>query len=127
VLLLPLADPGAYVERYAEPDKRTTGLGEGAEAWPVPYWTVDTAFAIMTLLLAAEAQGLGALFFGIFRGEAEMRTALGIPADLELLGAVAIGWPRPGSDEQVRPGRSAARRRRSPAEIIHRGGWSDGR
>ena len=59
LLLLPLADPGAYVARYAEPDKRTTGLGEGAEAWPVPYWTVDTSFAVMTLLLAAEAQRPG--------------------------------------------------------------------
>ena len=119
MILLPLADPGAYVERYAEPDKRTTGLGEGVEAWPVPYWTVDTSFAVMTLLLAAEAQGLGALFFGVFRGEAELRTALGIPADLELLGALAIGWPA----EAHRPGVSAARRRRAPEEIIHRGGW----
>ena len=32
---------------------------EGAEAWPVPYWTVDTSFAVMTLLLAAEARGPG--------------------------------------------------------------------
>jgi nitroreductase len=126
MVLLPLADPGAYVERYAEPDKRTIGLGEGAEAWPVPYWTVDTSFAVMTLLLAAEDRGLGALFFGVFRGEAELRTALGIPVGLELLGAVALGWPLAGADEGVRPGRSAGRRRRSAAEIIRRGGWSDG-
>ena len=58
------------MRRYAEPDKAATGLGRSAAAWPVPYWTVDAAFAVMTLLLAAEDAGLGALFFGVFQGEA---------------------------------------------------------
>ena len=89
----------------------------------MPYWTVDTSFAVMTLLLAAEARGLGTLFFGIFQGEAELRSALGIPEGLELLGAVALGWPVTGSGAEVRPGQSAGRRRRPPGEIIHRGGW----
>ena len=66
VLMLPLADPSAYVERYAEPDKARTGLGDGVDAWPAPYWTIDTSMAVMTLLLAAEDRGLGALFFGVF-------------------------------------------------------------
>jgi nitroreductase len=123
LLVLPLADPGAYVQRYGEPDKRSTGLGAGADAWPVPYWTVDTSFAVMTLLLAAEARGLGALFFGVFRGEAELRTSLGIPADLQLLGAVALGWPASGPEGGTRPGQSAGRRRRSPREIIRWGRW----
>ena len=35
--------------------------------------------AVMTLLLAAEDVGLGALFFGVFDGEAELRATLGIP------------------------------------------------
>jgi nitroreductase len=126
LLLLPLADPGAYVERYAEPDKRATGLGAGPDAWPVPYWTVDTSFAIMTLLLAAEARGVGALFFGVFQGEAELRAALAIPADLQLLGALALGWPASGSDAGTRRGLSAGRRRRGPEEIIHWGGWAAG-
>jgi nitroreductase len=119
VIALPLADPSAYLRRYAETDKAATGLGAAAEAWPVPYWTVDAAFAVMTLLLAAEARGLGALFFGVFRGEEELRAALHVPADLVLLGAIALGWPGPA----IRAGRSAARPRRPPAEIIHRGGW----
>ena len=59
----------AYLDRYAEPDKARTGLGEGADAWPVPYWVVDTAFATMTFLHAVVDAGLGALFFGIFRDE----------------------------------------------------------
>jgi nitroreductase len=124
LLLLPLADPRAYVARYSEPDKRATGLGTSADAWPVPYWTVDASFAVMTLLLAAEDHGLGALFFGVFRGEAAVRTSLDIPADLQLLGAVALGWPPSGSQVPTQPGRSASRRRRPPREIIHWGGWT---
>ena len=91
MIALPLADPAAYLDRYSEPDKAGAGLGASTEAWPVPYWTVDTAFAVMTMLLAAEAKGLGALFFGLFRGEAELRAALGLPAQVELLGAIAAG------------------------------------
>ena len=119
VIALPFSDPDAYVERYSEPDKERSGLGAGRSAWPVPYWTVDASMAVMTLLLAAEDHGLGALFFGVFRGEGELRAALGVPEELELLGAVAIGHRADG--EQA--GRSAARSRRSSDEIIHRGGW----
>jgi nitroreductase len=135
VVMLPTAHAGTYVARYAEPDKATTGLGAGPDAWPVPYWTIDASMAVMTLLLAAEAAGLGALFFGVFRGEARLRSALGIPADRELLGAVALGWPArdPGDGEgagggdgpgaDAGPGRSARRRRRTAAEVMHPGGW----
>lgn len=128
VIALPLADRSAYVERYAEPDKARTGLGTSAEAWPTPYWTVDTSMAMMTLLLSAEACGLGALLFGVFNGEAELRAALGIPGELDLLGALAIGWPKPGAGNETgegAPGRgiSAGRPRRRPDEVIHRGGW----
>ena len=124
VIALPLADAKAYVERYAEPDKAQTGLGSGASAWPVPYWTIDTSMAVMTLLLAAEDAGLGALFFGVFRGERELRQRLGIPGGLELLGAIALGHPAPPTDDSASgPGRSAARQRRRAAQIMHRGRW----
>ncbi|HSL75041.1 MAG TPA: nitroreductase family protein [Ilumatobacteraceae bacterium] len=124
VIALPLADSKAYVERYAEPDKAQTGLGSGASAWPVPYWTIDTSMAVMTLLLAAEDVGLGALFFGVFRGERELRQRLGIPAALELLGAIALGHPAPPADDSASgAGRSAARERRRAAQIMHRGRW----
>lgn len=118
VLVLPMADAGAYVERYAEPDKERTGLGAAAEAWPVPYWVVDTAFATMTLLHGAVEAGLGALFFGIFRKEERLLAELGVPAGIRPIGAVALGHPAP--DE---PGRSAARPRRPVDEVVHRGGW----
>jgi len=124
VIALPLADSKAYVDRYAEPDKAQTGLGASAAAWPVPYWTIDTSMAVMTLLLAAEDVGLGALFFGVFRGERELRQHLGIPAGLELLGAIALGYPAVASDDAASgPGRSAGRGRRQAPQIIHRGRW----
>ncbi|MEO6569928.1 MAG: nitroreductase family protein [Ilumatobacteraceae bacterium] len=124
-ILLPFADATAYTERYSLPDKAATGLGTGPDAWPVPYWTVDTSMAVMTILLGAEDAGLGALFFGVFRGESELRRRLGVPDHLELLGAIALGRPI-RDDAAGSAGRSAARRRRTPDEIIHRGGWRAG-
>ncbi len=126
VIALPFADPKAYTDRYAEPDKAATGLGASPRAWPAPYWTIDASMSVMTLLLAAEDVGLGALFFGVFRGERRLRQALGVPPGPELLGAIALGYPAPPSDpEQAASlkGRSASRRRRAPTEIIHRGRW----
>jgi nitroreductase len=123
VIAVVLADPQAYVDRYAEPDKASTGLGEGVGAWPTPYWTVDAAMATMSLLLAAEDAGVGALFFGVFRGEDEVRAALSIPDRLEVIGALALGFPAVGGD---RPGRSADRPRRGAAAIVHRDLFSDG-
>ncbi|CAN5820806.1 nitroreductase family protein [soil metagenome] len=125
VIALPLADPHAYVRRYAEPDKAAANseagpLGGGLDAWPQPYWNIDAAMAVNTLLLAAEDAGLGALFFGIFHGEHDVRAVLGIPDDLELLGALALGYPAEVSEVV---GRSAGRPRRPAREIIHPGGW----
>jgi nitroreductase len=120
VIALPLADPQAYLDRYSEPDKAGSGLDASADGWPAPYWTIDTAMAVMTLLLAAEDAGLGALFFGVFDGEDELRTGLGIPEHLKLLGAIALGYP---ASDDSRAGTSASRPRRQPSEIIHHGGW----
>jgi nitroreductase len=122
VILLPFADPKAYVDRYSEPDKAATGLGAGPDAWPVPYWTVDASMSVMTLLLAAEDEGLGALFFGVFKGERELRRALGVPPSLQLLGAISLGYPA-SPDRSASAGRSASRPARTPEQIIHRGGW----
>lgn len=119
MILLPFADPQRYVERYAEPDKQQTGLGGGVDAWPVPYWTVDTSFAVMTLLLALRDAELGALFFGVFSGEDALRRRLGVPERLQLLGAIAVGHPT-GAE---RRGRSAGRPRRSVDDVIHRSRW----
>ncbi len=122
VVAIALADASAYLTRYSEDDKAATGLGSSIESWPAPYWTIDASMSVMTMLLAAQDSGLGALFFGVFHAEKELRDELGIPDHLQLLGAVALGWPdvqEAGADR----GRSAARPRRSAEEIIHRNGW----
>jgi nitroreductase len=117
VVILPLASREAYLTRYSEPDKISTGLADPTR-WPVPYWQIDTAFATMLLLLAIEDEGLGALFFGVFRNGEKLLAELDVPGGYELIGAVALGHPL--EDE---PGRSAERPRRSLEEIVHRGGW----
>lgn len=119
-IVLPCAIARSYVERYAEPDKAATGLGRSIDEWPVPYWTVDTSFATMTFLLAVEDAGLGALFFGIFNGENALRTRFAIPDDVQILGAVAVGWRRA---TETRPGRSARRPRRSAHAVASFGAW----
>jgi nitroreductase len=119
VIVLPLADKSAYLTRYAEPDKAHTGLAEESH-WPVPYWQIDTAFAAMLLLLAAENEGLGALFFGVFRDGDRLLAALGVPEHLELIGAIALGYRADGDEVE---GRSADRERRPLDEVVHRGAW----
>ena len=118
VLVVVLVRPGAWVERYAEPDKAASGLGSGPEDWPVPYWWVDTGMAVEHVLLGATDAGLGACFFGLFHNEEAVLAALGVPAGWRAAGAIALGHP--GADE---PGRSSARGRPALDEVVHRGGW----
>ena len=119
VLVLPCGDANAYVSRYGQPDKARTGLGEGADAWAIPYWHVDTAMATMTLLHSAVAAGLGALFFGIFDHEEAICAELGIPAAVRPIGTVAIGYPAP----EQRTSLSAQRGRPELSNVVHRGSW----
>ena len=76
----------------------------------------------MTVLLGAEAAGLGALFFGLFEHEAAVRAAFGVPEVLaSASGTIALGvTPTRTSDA----GPSAARRGRPPFDdVVHRGRW----
>jgi nitroreductase len=118
VIVVPFASAETYVARYAEADKAATGLGEGADRWPVPFWLTDAAMAVENLLLAVVDEGLGALYFGIFSGEPELRSAFGVPDAHQPVGAVALGHPAP--DE---PGRSSSRPRRPLDAVVHRGTW----
>jgi nitroreductase len=113
-----LADPSAYVERYGEPDKEHTGLGRGVQEWDTPYWTVDASMATMTFLHAVQDAGLGALFFAVAH-VGRVRSVLGIPDAMQVIGAVAVGVP----DGAERPGRSAGRNRRPAGDIIRWGCW----
>jgi nitroreductase len=116
VVVLPFADPDAYRARYREPDKAG---GDQEVVWVVPYWFVDTAFSVMTLLLGATEAGLGAAFLGNFRGEDALHAALDVPAGYRWLGAVLLGE----AAEPDPPSSSAGRPRRTLDESVHRGGW----
>ncbi len=118
LVIVLLADPAAYLERYREPDKAASLLGE-ADSWPVPYWFVDTGHAALLLLLGATDAGLGACFLGNFRGEDLLRRELGVPDHLRYAGAVLIG--EPGGDDP--PSATLQRGGRRVDEVIHRGRW----
>jgi nitroreductase len=117
VVVLAFSDPDAYEQRYREPDKvRADGTDVD---WVVPFWHVDAAFAVQTLLLAAADRGVGAAFLGNFRGEDGLKQVLGVPATLRWLGSVLLGEPaRPDP-----PSTSADRPRRTATETVHRGRW----
>lgn len=120
VIVVPLASKAAYLERYAEPDKGWTDRDEGR--WSAPYWTVDTAFASMLILLAAVDEDLGALFFGLFPPERvpTMMGEFGVSPDHVPIGAIAIGHPAPSDPV---PSSARTRARKPLKEIVHRARW----
>lgn len=118
VIIVPLAGPRVYLERYSEPDKAGAARRD-LKDWAVPYWLVDTAMATMLLLLGATAEGLGALFFALHGDVAALLAHFGVPDGWEPIGAVALGWPAPDQ----RPSPSAMRGRRKLSDIVHRGAW----
>lgn len=118
-IVLPYENKRAYLDRYSQPDKIQFGM-DREENWPVPFWTVDTAMAMLLILLAAVDEGLGAWYFGITRGEDELKKTLGVPEDCKLLGPIALGYR--ASDDQPR-GSVFARRRRAFDDMFHFGRW----
>lgn len=120
VVVVPIADPTAYIERYAAPDKGSSDLsGRSPHDWDVPYWLVDAAFATMTVLAGATDAGLGALFFRLHRPEAVLFDAFGVPEGRRTIGALALGHPA-GPARSTSPAR---RRRRTAAEAVHSDRW----
>jgi nitroreductase len=118
-IVLVLSDRQAYLDRYAAPDK--AGLGMDTEAgWPVPYWDMDAAMAVMLMLLTAVDEGVGAWYFGVFHGAGALLADLGVPEGRRLVGAVALGYP--AADDRL--GGSARTRPRRPLDqVVHRGRW----
>ncbi|MFW6075119.1 MAG: nitroreductase family protein [Chloroflexota bacterium] len=118
VIIIPMANKKAYIDRYAEPDKGWTDRDEGR--WPTPFWITDTSFAAMNILLTVVDQGLGALFFGI-RDIPRFRKTFNVPEEYEPIGAISIGHPDPSD----RPSPSLKRGRTPISEVVRRGNWSE--
>ncbi len=116
LLIVPLANKDAYLERYAQPDKGHTDRSDAW--WPAPYWDIDTGFAALLMMLTAVDAGLGSCFFGIPAGQIDaFRAEFGVPAHFTPIGAISIGY----SDE---PPRDLSKRRRPKDEVVHRGTWT---
>ena len=120
VLILVWVNPDSYVSRYAEADKRKSGLGDGISSWTTPYWWVDGGMAAMTILLGAEAIGLGALFFGLFEHEEKVKSRFGIPEAFKSIGVIALGV---AANEQKKS-MSTKRDKQKLNDVVHRGRWA---
>lgn len=109
----------AYTDRYSDADKLGHGL-EDEGGWTTPFWLTDAAMAAQNLLLLVEEARAGALFFGVFRNQAAVRATLGMPDDLDIVGAIAVGWRAAGDH----PSGSPTRRPRVPDDdLVHIGRW----
>ncbi len=104
----------AYRRRYREPDKSPDGAEHD---WPIPYWWVDAGAAMMTVLLAAVAEGLAAGFLG-GHGNEGLAALLGLPDGVVPIGIVTIGHPAPD-----RRSGSLARGWKPVDEVVHRERW----
>jgi nitroreductase len=118
-IVLAISNKPAYLERYSRPDKARFGM-QKAEAWPAPYWDIDTGMAVMLILLAAIEEGLGAVFFGIAWGEDILLQELNVPEGCRPIGVIALGYPH--ESEKFDSSRFTARRRRLDS-MVHYGGW----
>jgi hypothetical protein len=78
-----------YLGRYAEPDKRHSGLDDES-AWPVPYWHTGAAMATMALLLLIDESGWQAALWGNFRNERAILEWADVD-DEDLFATVLIG------------------------------------
>jgi nitroreductase len=116
LVIVPFSHKDAYLDRYAEADKRGT-RDEGW--WPAPYWDIDTGMASLLMLLTATDEGLGALFFSVLKERHQpVRDAFGVPEGFAPIGAITVGHPAPD-----RPSASLRRGRRPVEQVVHRGRW----
>lgn len=121
VVVIPLVNKDAYLERYSAPDKEPYGLGDEYR-WPVPFWYVDAGMSSMCVLVAAVDEGLGAWFFGMAHGQDEVLARFGVPSQFRPAGAIALGYA--ADVDPLSAGSSArTRRRRTADELVHRNGW----
>ena len=91
-LIIPCTNEQIYRRRYREKDKL---LPDGSEfVWPVPYWYMDIGCSVMMILLAVVEEGLAA-GFACFGDNQALRELLGIPEEVEPMGAIPIGYAAP--------------------------------
>jgi nitroreductase len=119
LVVMPLAHKAAYLDRYAQPDKPWQDRAEAH--WPAPYWYIDTGMAALLMLLTAVDEGLGACFFGIAPENLDpLRAEFGVPGEYDPIGGITVGYR---ADDIPPQSPRIQERRRSPADVVHRGHW----
>jgi nitroreductase len=119
VIVIPCSSKGAYLSRYAEPDKGWTDEDEAR--WPVPFWHMDAAMASLLILQTAVDEGMGACFFGVPpEHEPALRTTFAIPDDFDPVGAITLGHR---ARREAPSGSPTSRQRKPLADVVHRGIW----
>ncbi len=78
------------------------------------YYMADMGIATENLMLAAHDQGLGTVFVGVYHEE-HLKTLLGIPADIKIVGLFPLGY----SAGEAKSGPS----RKQLSEFVHYGTW----
>lgn len=89
-------------------DPTESGVENGIE-----YFVADTAIAFEHLCLAAHAVGLGSCWMGWY-DEAPVKSALGIPDEIRVIGITPLGYP----DQEPKP-----RPRKQLSEIAYFNEW----
>lgn len=84
--------------------------------WEQQYYMTDAGIASQNLMLAAHAQGLGTVFVGVFE-EDKIRSLLGIPREIRIVGLFPVGYPV--DQGETRP-------RKALGEIVYSGKWGEG-
>jgi nitroreductase len=118
LIIVPMSNRSAYLDRYAEADKGWTDRDESR--WPVPYWHIDTGFAALLIHLTAVDQGLASCFIGLPAHRlADFSAAFGVPDRFTPIGALTVGY---GAPDKRSP--SLRRGHRPVDEVVHHGRWA---
>lgn len=75
--------------------------GVGKPAVSDKWYAVDVAIAMENMILAATALGYGSCWIGAFDQE-QVKSLLGVPADLAVVALTPVGWPADRPDPRPR-------------------------
>ena len=111
--------PGGLRRRYAEPDKRPTGLGGAADDWSVPYWHVDAGMAAELAAAGGRRRGPGRALLRACSSTRPSWRRWASPTTAGRSAPSPSATPPPTAPEPVgRPASTSARRRRPPRPLV---------